>query len=110
MTSTGTRPLGAACAATYDGGVTRIVLANQEILDAPQGTWTDTVQVTLPAGEVRVLTQTIRAGAGSAYECHRALQNQPRVGGSKPATPFACRYHQSLLLSTACLAARSFSR
>lgn len=42
--------------------------------------------------------------------CHRAHQNQPRVGSLKPATRCSRRYHQSAFVSTGGLAARSLSR
>jgi len=62
------RPRGAVWAATRDGDRQRILLANQVILDAPEGAWKETVHLDLPAGAYRLISTRITAGAGSCYE------------------------------------------
>lgn len=83
------RPLGAAFAGTKEGNVIRVVLANQDILDTPQGEWTDTVQVAVAPGEYQIISKRVRVGAGSAYETWLAM------GGPQTLTPA----DESLLLA-----------
>jgi len=55
--------------ATEEGGVTRVLLFNQHLLEhAEQRTWRDAISVAAPAARYRIITVHVGAGAGSAHE------------------------------------------
>lgn len=74
----------AACVATREHDVVRVLLANQPVYGRPGQPWSDAIRLTRDGG-CRILTARIAANAGSAYESWIAMGSPHTLAPSEEA-------------------------